>query len=117
VQSSIQSNLTINLQFLSKNLSFSLVSSAYFFRTDLEKICRGESDSLDQVIFDLFDLTGTGLVSGDELSQMLLNLPLDGIIVHNNSNSKSKLSLMSTASNHTQGGSSAAIINYCQYSI
>jgi hypothetical protein len=48
---------------------------------------------------------------------MLLNLPLDGIIVHNNSNSKSKLSLMSTASNHTQGGSSAAIINYCQYSI
>jgi hypothetical protein len=49
---------------------------------------------------------------------MILNLPLEGIIVHNSSNSKSKLSLMSTASNHNQGiESSGQIMTYCQYSI
>ena len=73
---------------------------------------------MDQVIFDLFNLAESGLVQVTDLQQMLLNLPLDGIIVFNGSNSKSKLSLMSTASNHKDGmESSTAIINQCQYSV
>jgi len=73
---------------------------------------------LDKVIFDLFNVADKGVISSTDLQQMLLNLPLYAIIVHNSSNSKSKLSLLSTSSNNRDGSeSSTAIINSCPYTV
>lgn len=44
-------------------------------------ITRGPGKLLDDLIFDLFDLTASAKVSIQDLSNMLLNLPLDAIIV------------------------------------
>jgi len=51
-------------------------------------ITRGQGKHLDELIFDLFDLTATSRVSISDLSNMLLNLPLEAIIVDFNGISK-----------------------------
>jgi hypothetical protein len=48
---------------------------------NLEKIVRGGTEWLDRFIFDMFDLSMNNVVTKNDLAQMLINLPLDGIIV------------------------------------
>lgn len=48
----------------------------------LENICRGDLKSLDKTIFEFFDLTASKSVSQNDLTQMILNLPLEAIIVN-----------------------------------
>ena len=46
----------------------------------LEKYCSHNLADLDAKIFEIFDLSGNGLISDKELSQMLLTLPDQAII-------------------------------------
>ena len=41
----------------------------------IEKYCRASTESIDRMIFDIFDLSGNNLISEQELSQMLLTMP------------------------------------------
>jgi hypothetical protein len=62
----------------------------------IEKIVRGGTECLDHFIFDMFDLSLNNEVNKNDLAQMLINLPLDGIIVETPLNSGKTLGAMST---------------------
>ena len=51
----------------------------------------------DRVIFDMFDLTGNNHITQDDMAQMLINLPLDAIVVeHSTQKGPGGTALMST---------------------
>ena len=50
----------------------------FFF--DTERYFKNGQESMDRMIFDIFDLSGNNLISEEELSQMLLTLPEQAII-------------------------------------
>ena len=70
---------------LSKGISFDqfVVTQCKFLLISfimVEKYCRSSTESIDQMIFELFDLSGNGFISQRDLAQMLLTLPEKAII-------------------------------------
>ena len=46
----------------------------------IEKYCRSSTETIDTMIFELFDLSGNGYISQRDLAQMMLTLPEKAII-------------------------------------
>ena len=64
----------------SKNSYFTRVSDLQVL-IDSDKLVRAGQEFTDRVIFDMFDLTGNNFITKDDLAQMLVNLPVDAIVV------------------------------------
>lgn len=47
----------------------------------VESICKSDLRALDRVLFEIFDLHASKTVTFKDLTQMIMNLPLDAIIV------------------------------------
>lgn len=62
-------------------ISIWLCDQCVFCFSSVDYIAKGQIKNLDDVIFDLFDLTCTQQLSVQDMSNMLLNLPLEALIV------------------------------------